>query len=187
MNNSNRTKKPKLTPDLSYLIGMWHITPSRKGLGVRGNIDVRAEFVRRLISYGIAEPNQITSTDEEVYVQHTRYKKLFVKTMAERFNRFKYLNDYCANFWAGVCDGGATITKKGTIHIHNADKRDAMHLDILGFGSRKTATGVIVKNTYGFAFFIKNYVTIINKKPEFKEVVLNARNHSKNREKNPCY
>ena len=174
-----------LTPPLSYLIGMWHATKSRRGLGVRGSEDVKAIFVKGLLDLSITTPDKVlVSDDGSVYVQHVRYKKLFERVESERFIRFKYLNDYSAAFLAGLFDV-LGLVKTNTVLMRYHCKDDEVHLNVLGFRTTVVRSEgkryVKLENPAFFAFFIHHFTKRFSDDSRFQSLVKLAKLRARRR------
>jgi hypothetical protein len=152
--------KIKLTPELSYVIGLWRKARCIEGLGVRGEKNVLEIFSKEALEKQLTTPEKLLASDNKVYFYHTAYRKFFQQVEKEQLERFKYLNDYAANYLAGMFDASGSIDEKGVVSLTGANKQDEMMLLRLGFVTRRRAERLIIERPVVFLTFIKNYVKI---------------------------
>jgi len=152
--------KIKLTPELSYIIGLWRKNKCFDGLGVYGNKDVLEVFTKEVMDRGIAASDKILSGDEKVYFYHTAYRRFFQEVEKEQLERFKYLNEYAASYLAGMFDSIGGVDARGVVYLGKATRQDEMMLLRLGFQTRKKGDYLIIERPLVFLAFIKNYVKI---------------------------
>lgn len=152
--------KIKLTPELSYLIGFWRKRRSYEGLGIRG-VNVYIElFSKQILEQNLTTPDKILSDDKKLYFYHTAYRKFFQEIEEEQLERFKYLNEYAANYLAGLFDSAGGIDDKGFVFIDKGNPQDEILLLRLGFGARWRDGKLIIERPKAFLVFIKNYVKL---------------------------
>jgi len=171
--------KIKLTPELSYLIGLWRKCRSFEGLGVRGKKEVLEIFSKEVLDKGLTTPDRLLSGDNQVHFYHTAYRKFFQDVEKDQLERFKYLNDYAANYIAGIFDGVGEIDKNGVISLSKMNKRDEMLLLRLGFKTKKREGRLVIERPLIFLAFIKNYSKVYKGHDIFKYT-----DSSKRRKKN---
>lgn len=152
--------KIKLTPELSYIIGLWRKNKCFDGLGVYGNKDVLEVFTKEVMDKGIAPSDKILSGDEKVYFYHTAYRRFFQEVEKEQLERFKYLNEYAASYLAGMFDSIGGVDERGVVYLGKATRQDEMMLLRLGFQTRKKGDYLVIERPLVFLAFIKNYVKI---------------------------
>ncbi len=152
--------KIKLTPELSYIIGLWRKKKCFDGLGVRGEPDLLSLFSKEVLDRELITSDKILSNEEKVYFYHTAYRKFFQDVEEGQLERFKYLNEYAANYLAGLFDAVGEISEKGIVSIGKASSSDEMLLLRLGFKARKNAGNLIIEKPVVFLAFIKNYVKL---------------------------
>ena len=107
--------KIKLTPDLSYLIGLWRKTRSPEGLGVVGNEQLLELFTAEVLAKEMTTTDKLLTEENKVYFYHTAYRKFFQQIEKEQLERFKYLNEYAANYLAGLFDAVGNVDSKGIL------------------------------------------------------------------------
>ena len=152
--------KIKLTPELSYLIGLWRKNRTIEGIGVRGDENILAVFSREVLEKQLTTPDKLLSEGNRVFFYHTSYRKFFQQIEKEQLERFRYLNEYAANYLAGLFDANGAIDEKGIVSISNLSPNDVMMLLRLGFVTRKRARIHVIDRPVVFLTFIKNYVKI---------------------------
>lgn len=152
--------KIKLTPELSYLIGLWRKNRSFDGLGVKADKGVVEEFAREVLEKQLTPPDKLLTEHDKVYFYHTAYRKFFQEIEKEQLERFKYLNEYAASYLAGMFDAVGSIDERGVVHLSRINAQDEMMLLRLGFVTRRSGDRMIVEKPLVFLAFIKNYVKV---------------------------
>jgi hypothetical protein len=152
--------KIKLTPELSYIIGLWRKARCQEGLGVQGNKDVLEVFAQEALEKNLTTSDKMLSGEEKVYFYHTAYRKFFQEVEKEELERFKYLNEYASNYLAGMFDAAGHIDERGVVSLGQATKQDEMMLLRLGFQTKRRASHLIIERPIVFLTFIRNYVKI---------------------------
>jgi hypothetical protein len=165
--------KIKLTPELSYVIGLWRKSRCSEGLGVRGEKAVLEVFSKESLDRGLTTPDKMLSDETKVYFYHTAYRKFFQEVEKEQLERFKYLNEYAANYLAGMFDSCGSIDERGVVSLSGTTKQDEMMLLRLGFVTKRRAERLILERPVIFLTFIKNYVRIFKDHKVF-EFIKNA-------------
>lgn len=167
--------KIKLTPELSYLIGLWRKSRCKDGLGVEGDKIVLELFSKEALEKQLTTPDKMLSGEDKVYFYHTAYRKFFQQIEAEQLERFKYLNEYAANYLAGMFDSSGWIDERGVVSIGQSTKQDEMMMLRLGFVAKRRGDRLIIDRPVVFLTFIKNYV----KKYKDHKVFSYIRTHEK--------
>jgi hypothetical protein len=152
--------KIKLTPELSYVIGLWRKSRCAEGLGVRGERAVLEVFSKEALDRGLTTPEKMLTDEDKVYFYHTAYRKFFQEVEKEQLERFKYLNEYAANYLAGIFDASGAIDERGVVTIGGTTKQDEMMLLRLGFVTKRRSERLIIERPVVFLAFIKNYVKV---------------------------
>ncbi|MFH1784936.1 MAG: hypothetical protein ABH842_00760 [Candidatus Micrarchaeota archaeon] len=152
--------KVKLSPDLSYIIGLWRKSRCSDGIGVRGSKDLLEIFSKEVLDKQLITPDKLLTGEDKVYFYHTAYRKFFQQIEAEQLERFKYLNEYAANYIAGMFDSAGSIDDRGIVSLSCATKQDEIMLLRLGFVTKRRADYLIMERPIVFLTFIKNYVKI---------------------------
>ncbi len=160
--------KIKLAPELAYLIGFWRKRRSPEGLGIYGD-DSRLElFSKIMLDMKIVVPEKVISSEDKIFTYNTAYRKFFQEVEGEQLERFKYLNEYAASYLAGIFDSVGLISEKGLVCISKLNAEDEMLLLRLGFTTKRTKEGLVIRKPRAFLFFIKNYVKMNAGHPAFK-------------------
>jgi len=152
--------KIKLTPELSYIIGFWRKRRTYEGIGVKGDRARLEVFSKEVMDKGLTTSDKLLSEDERVWFFHTAYRKFFQDVEAEQLERFKYLNEYAANYLSGLFDSVGGIDERGIVYLEKTNKQDEILLLRLGFGSRWQKDRLLIEKPRAFLAFIKNYVKI---------------------------
>ncbi|MFH0738015.1 MAG: hypothetical protein V1827_05845 [Candidatus Micrarchaeota archaeon] len=150
--------KIKLTPELSYIIGLWRKARCAEGLGVHGRSDVVEIFSKEALDKQLTTSDKMLSGPDKVYFYHTAYRRFFQEVEGEQLERFKYLNEYAASYIAGMFDAIGSIDEKGVVSLGAVNKQDEMMLLRLGFQTKRRADRLIIERPIVFLKFIKNYV-----------------------------
>jgi hypothetical protein len=154
--------KIRLTPELSYIIGLWRKARCSEGIGVVGDKNVLEVFMQQVLEKQLTTSNKLLSGDEKVYFYHTAYRKFFQQVEAEELDRFKYINEYAANYLAGIFDASGEIDERGVVSLTKSSRQDEMMLLRLGFMTRRRGDRLLIERPLIFLAFIKNYVKIRN-------------------------
>ncbi len=152
--------KIKLTPELSYIIGLWRKARCTEGIGVFGDKNVLEVFMQQVLEKQLTTSDKFLTGDEKVFFYHTAYRKFFQQVEAEELDRFKYINEYAANYLAGIFDASGEIDERGVVSVTKATRQDEMMLLRLGFMTRRRGDRLIIERPLIFLAFIKNYVKI---------------------------
>ena len=153
--------KIKLTPELSYLIGLWRKTRCFDGIGARGERDVLEVFTKEVLDQKLTTSDKLLSQEGKVYFYHTAYRKFFQQIEKEQLERFRYINEYAANYLAGVFDGCGNVDEKGVVSLGGSNKADEMMLLRLGFVTKRRKERLVFERPIIFLAFIKNYVKVL--------------------------
>ncbi len=162
--------KIKLTPEISYLIGLWRKCRSFEGLGVKGKAEVLEIFSKEALTQGIITSNKILTGDDKVYFYHSAYRKFFQDVEKNQLERFKYLNDYAANYLAGLFDAVGNIDGKGVVSLSKINKGDEILLLRLGFNIKRRSGVLVFERPLVFLAFIKNYTRLFKGNKIFEYV-----------------
>ena len=152
--------KIKLTPDLSYIIGLWRKSRCPEGIGVEGDREVVLVFSQEVLEKQLTTSDKLLTGDEKVFFYHSAYRKFFQQVEAEQLDRFKYINEYAASYLAGMFDAAGGIDERGVVSIYRSTRQDEMMLLRLGFQSRRRGERLIIERPLIFLAFIKNYVKV---------------------------
>jgi len=152
--------KIKLTPELAYLIGLWRKLRTFEGLGVKAREEVQEVFVQEALTRSLIESDKILTGEDKIYFYHTAYRKFFQEVEKEQLERFKYLNEYAANYLAGMFDAVGDIDEKGIVTLGMTNRQDEMMLLRLGFKSRRRGQRLALERPVVFLAFIKKYVKV---------------------------
>lgn len=152
--------KIKLTPELSYIIGLWRKSRCADGLGVQGHKEVLEVFSQEALEKQLTTSDKMLSGEDKVYFYHTAYRKFFQEIEKDQLERFKYLNEYAANYLAGMFDASGSIDERGIVSLGQPSKQDEMMLLRLGFVTRRRGDRLVIERPAVFLTFIRNYVKV---------------------------
>ena len=151
--------KIKLTPELSYLIGFWRKRKTFEGIGVKGE-DLHQIFSEEVLQKQLTTSEKLLVNEDRIYFYHTAYRKFFQEIEEDQLERFKYLNEYAANYLAGLFDATGGIDEKGVVFLNKLNQKDEMLFLRLGFMIRSNGDRHVIEKPILFLAFIKNYVKI---------------------------
>lgn len=152
--------KIKLTPELSYVIGLWRKSRCIEGIGIRGGKELLEVFAQEVLEKQLSTSDKLLTGEDKVYFYNTAYRKFFQQVENEELDRFKYLNEYAASYLAGTFDASGAIDEKGVVSLQRANRQDEMMLLRLGFVVRRRADRLVIERPVVFLTFIRNYVKI---------------------------
>ena len=152
--------KVRLTPELSYVIGLWKTVRTKEGIGVRGSQELLDTFVKLIVDLQIIEPDKVQVKENRVYFYHTKYKRFFFKIIDNELDKFKYINDYSGNFVAGLFDASGDISSEGIVSIHGLSRKDEILLMRLGFLTARKKDSVVIMKPRLFLRFVKPYLKL---------------------------
>ncbi|MCK4319095.1 hypothetical protein KAW38_00815 [Candidatus Micrarchaeota archaeon] len=147
--------KIKLTPELSYIIGLWGPVRTEEGIGVEGDDELLSIFSSEIIKLGLAEPNRIQHREGKIFFYHSAYRKFFQDVLKNKADRFKYKNKYMANYLAGLFDSCGMIDSKGLVFFTVNDLVLESILDGINFKPKKKKQGIMIRDPLKFLSFIK--------------------------------
>lgn len=145
--------KIKLTPEISYVLGLWKYARTREGIGVEGHDGLRTAFLAGAIKAGLAKPNQVQLKDEKAFFYHTAYRAFFDETLAREDVAYSHHNEYAAAFLAGLFDSMGGV-EGGKVFLSRWDGRDEMVLLRLNFRGLKSERKLWISPSESFLKFI---------------------------------
>ncbi len=150
--------KIKLTPEISYVIGLWKLRRTTEGIGISGNENLRTAFIKGILDAKLISPDKIQIDRMKVFFYHTVYRKYFQDVIKEETDKFKYHNEYSKAFLAGLYDskGGVSRDKK-FIYIVDSDKHDEMICLRLGFKAKLYKNQLNIADKNKFLAYIGRY------------------------------
>jgi len=182
--------KLRLSPTLSYLIGMWKHSRTREGIGIVGNDNMKTAFLAKVVEAQLTPADQVKVEENAVFFYHTAYRAFFDEIVKEQVDRFCHANDFAAAFLAGWFDAVGGI-EAGKVYLTKWDKQDEMVLLRLNFQTEKADKRLWVGPAEMFLKFIKNWSQV--SRPKTRKVVSDregpilrmaaARKHAKEKEK----
>jgi hypothetical protein len=149
--------KIRLTPEISYIIGLWIHCKTEKGIGVRGDGETISNFAKSCLDLGIAVPGKLLYGENEIFFYNSMIRKFFDKIAGERTERFKYGNEYSSAYLAGLFDSFGSV-EHGRVCIKNLDIFDKNLLDNLRMFPKDAGRFTIILKDRAFLKFISPYV-----------------------------
>ncbi|MBU0586451.1 hypothetical protein KJ780_02990 [Candidatus Micrarchaeota archaeon] len=157
--------KTKLTPELSYIIGLWSKRRTVEGIGIIGYPEAQEVFVKEVLSQNLTPSDKMLTDADKVYFYHSRYRKFFQQVEEDKLERYKYLNEYAASYLAGVFDAVGGITERGVVYLNRFNSIDEVLLLRLGFPVKKSEGKLLIGRPKAFLLFIKNYTKLFTTHP----------------------
>lgn len=149
--------KIKLTPELSYLIGMWSKRKAKEGLGIEAPKEVQEIFAKCALEQGLTTSDKMLSSETKIYFYHGKWRKFFQEIESEKFDRYKYINEYSASYLAGLFDAVGRISEQGIIYLTKFGNDDELLLLRLGFPTMKKEHALVIGKPKAFLTLIRNY------------------------------
>lgn len=154
--------KIKLTPELSYIIGLWKERRTKEGIGVYGGEELLSLFAKVILEGGLSESNKLLTGGEEegtgsLYFYNTSYRKFFQKVIGEELERYKYRNEYSASFLAGLFDAVGGITAEGKVYLSRCTQKDEMVLYRIGFNPIRRNGALYFSRPMKFLLYVKPF------------------------------
>ncbi len=157
--------KIKLTPELSYIIGLWSKRRCQEGLGIDAGKELQEIFAKHVLDQNLTTSDKLLSDEKKIYFYHGKYRKFFQEIDAEKLERYKYINEYSANYLAGMFDAVGGISEQGVIYLEKFGNADEILLLRLGFPARKMEGKMVIWRPKAFLAFIKNYTNVFSNHP----------------------
>lgn len=151
-------KKLSLSPDVSYMLGIYNCNSSRGSVYISTESDKIVErFVKIAVLKLEIKPDYISVTKDDLRMEATirspKLKKLLEKALENRDRTFKYKNEYSASYFAGMFDCRGAVDRKG-IYLKNISAYDAVLLERIGFHTNTSASRTYIKNDMEFIMFV---------------------------------
>jgi hypothetical protein len=164
------TKKLLISPDTSYVLGIYRCNNSYRNLYLETSSKELVErFVKILVMNLETRTDAIRIIEEEdfmkVEVQNSKLKKLLDNALDERDRIFKYKNEYSASYFAGIFDCNGAADKKG-VFVRGINSYDKILLERIGFHTGSSAGKCYIRKNMDFMMFIAPFsikAKIINK------------------------
>lgn len=115
--------KLRLTPTLSYLIGLWKHARTREGIGIVGNFDMKTAFLSKVVEAQLTPADQIQVQENAAFFYHTAYRAFFDQILKEEVDRYCHANDFAAAFLGGMFDAVGGM-EAGKVYLTKWDKQD---------------------------------------------------------------
>ncbi len=159
------SKKLKLNPEVSYVLGMYAYSPSKAVGIVARNGDMLERFIKIVLKEFDIAPDRIQIQEEgsehQAYFYNTKLKKLLDKALERKDKTFAYKNAYAASYLAGIFDAKGWKNEKG-MFIKGLKHDDAILMERLGFHTRRKGMLTRLTNPSEFVNFIKQHSSLLN-------------------------
>ncbi len=163
--------KYRLTPRISYLIGFWKKKKIQKGIGVQGIEHEVSHFVKEILELKLTEPSKMLflKNDSGAYFFNTKLRTFFEGIVREDVDRFKYKNEYSANYLAGMFDAAGRViltepkdkeVDNSVVLITDSNKQEEFILLKLGYRAKLVKGNVYIIHAKDFISFIKPFVKL---------------------------
>lgn len=128
----------KFTPELSYLVGLWHLLKiGRGGVGIKGGLSKK--FIDIFSKHLNIEEKNISKTKEGFFIIKGTIKGrgIIKKVEKERENKFRFINEYSAMYFKALYIASRELAKIKNISLSKdeiiGDNIDVKVLENLGF------------------------------------------------------
>ncbi len=154
------TKKLKLNPNVSYVLGLYQCSPDKEVGIVTQSEDLVQKFTKLLIDeFGVA-PNKILLSEDgketKVMTYNSSLKKLLNGALERKLKIFKWKNAYSGNYVAGLFDSNGGADSQG-LYIRGLVESDEMLLERLGIHTFKKGGKSYFLNQGALVSFIMEY------------------------------
>jgi hypothetical protein len=160
------SKRLKLTPRISYLLGIYACNKGGQALQVITGINGIAEkFAKLSVEDLEIPPNNMLSEKmdrkERVFFYNSKIRKLFDRALERKEHLFKYKNPYSANYFAALfdCNGGRD---RKSLYIRAMDPVDYRLLENLGIHCTQDGGKTRIASAKTFAEFVKGTSVVIS-------------------------
>ncbi len=157
--------KIKLTPELSYLIGLWSRRRCAEGLGIAAGKELQQVFAQQVLGQKLTESDRLLSDESKIYFYHRKYRKFFQEIEQEKLERYKFINEYSASYLASVFDAAGGISEQGVVYLERFGNADELLLMRLGFPPRRMDGKMAIGRPKAFLAFIRNYTKLFSNHP----------------------
>jgi hypothetical protein len=151
--------KIRLTPELSYFIGLWGYARSAKGIGVRGSDDLVEAFAKTCLDMKLTGPGKMLYAENEIFFYNSALQKFMNLVWSERTERFKYGNDYSAAYIAGIFDATGSLEGR-RLCMRRIDVIDLTLLSNLKLLPEERRGRVFIGREKAFLKFISPYIKL---------------------------
>ncbi|MCL4378960.1 MAG: hypothetical protein M1160_04435 [Candidatus Marsarchaeota archaeon] len=155
--------KLKLSPDVSYMLGVYSAGQRRQPIELTTNdSDMLERFIRIAVNELGVGANKIILKDGGAAFYNSRLKRLFDKALERRTKTFKYVNDYSGSYLAGLFDCIGGFDRKG-MFIRNLEAHDALLMENLGMHLKHQGSKAYIMNENAFAGLISKHSSTLGK------------------------
>ncbi|MCS7122571.1 MAG: hypothetical protein NZ908_01275 [Candidatus Micrarchaeota archaeon] len=167
------SKDRRLTPEIAYILGWWHLLRhSKGGLGIRGKRS--KDFIDWYRKYLSDEGNvkKIGRWNEYIIVDSVKGRGILIRTERERRKKFRFVNEYSAAYFAALYEASREFARLLRLRLRSnefiGDIEDLMLINSLGFYAdrvRELGDWIVIKvhNYDVFSRFISSYLSYLPK------------------------
>ncbi|NPA22131.1 MAG: hypothetical protein GXN92_00940 [Candidatus Micrarchaeota archaeon] len=146
--------KKKFTPEIAYILGMWHAKKLPDGVGIYGD---KGEFFLELVDKYLHPVEKRTLFKGKFPVfYHNRVENYLKRLEKDRIHRLKYHNDYSAAYFAGMFEAGGSQVENTV--LLQGDKIDELLLTHLGFFPFRKEGFIIPRKSQAFLRYIQDWL-----------------------------
>ena len=146
----------KLTPKISYIVGVTKYCGVGNGIGIKGRGPLQRAFAQGAIEAGIASPDKMVVKTASIRFYHSTYKAFISKMQKEAVDKYKHHNDYAAAYLAGIFDS-VGMMEEGRACLRKCDRMDDAIFENLGFGIRNEGGKLRVGHWEQFLKFVSGF------------------------------
>lgn len=154
------SKKLKLNPAVSYMLGLYNYNKSAAIGLTTDNAEVLQKFVKLVMEQFEILPNKIIIEQEDelmqAYFYNSKLKKLLDAALERKGKIFKYKNDYSANYFAGIFDVIGGKDKMG-LYLRGLQTSDYILLENIGIHTSADGNKYHITSGNTFVSFIKKF------------------------------
>ncbi len=152
------TKKLPLSPDVSYMLGIYRCNNSYANVSLQ---TANKELIERFVKIAVMEletrTDAITISEEGdvtiAEIKNSKLKKLLDKALDGRDRIFKYKNEYSGSYFAGMFDCNGSEDRRG-MFIRGMSAYDKILLERIGFHTATNAGRCYIRKSMDFMMFI---------------------------------
>lgn len=154
-------KKLPMSPDISYMLGIYRCNSSYKNIYLRTTDERIAErFVKIAVMELDTKKDAVSITADGritiVKIDNSKLKKLLDKALDGRDRIFRYKNEYSAGYFAAMFDCKGAIDRKG-IFLGGTNSYDRIILERIGFHTKTSSNKCYLRNGNDFVMFISPF------------------------------
>jgi hypothetical protein len=151
-------RKLPLSPDISYMLGIYRCNGSARNILLTTSDE---KMIERFVKIAVMELDtrneaiSITKDGEiiKAEINNSKLKKLLDKALDERDRIFKYKNEYSGSYFAALFDCKGATDKRGAF-LRGINAYDKILLERIGFHTATNTGKCYVRKSTDFVMFI---------------------------------